>query len=237
MIKASRFLILSALAALALSLTVQSFAQDAPVTIKLWTISGDADAEHKPIFDAIDRYNAAHKDAQVEVTVITNDDFKTQISIAAAAGETPDLFQTWGGGQLQDFIDAGVVRDIPELTGDVEAKFAPASLSPSSFNGKHYAVPLDLAGVFLWTNTTMFKDNNLELPTTWDKFIAACKGFRAAGITPVQLGNKDKWPGAFWLIYLSDRIAATKSSAMPSTVKAASKIRHSLKQARKFRKQ
>jgi len=210
MIKASRFLILSALAAIALSLSIQSFAQDAPVTLKLWTISGDADAEHKPIFDAIDRFNAAHKDVQVEATVITNDDFKTQISIAAAAGETPDLFQTWGGGQLQQFIDAGVVRDIPELTGDVEAKFAPASLSPSTFNGKHYAVPLDLAGVFLWTNTTLFKDNNLELPTTWDNFIAACKGFRAAGITPVQLGNKDKWPGAFWLIYLSDRIGGNQ---------------------------
>jgi raffinose/stachyose/melibiose transport system substrate-binding protein len=202
----SRLPFLGVLATLALGLTIQGFAQDAPKTLSLWTIAGEADAQYVPIQDAIARFNAAHTDVQVEATVITNDDFKTQISIAAAAGETPDMFQTWGGGQLQDFIDAGVVREITELSGETEAKFAPAALSPSTFNGKHYAVPLDLAAVFLWTNTTMFEENNLELPTTWENFIAACKGLSAAGITPVQLGNRDKWPGAFWLIYLTDRI-------------------------------
>jgi raffinose/stachyose/melibiose transport system substrate-binding protein len=31
------------------------------------------------------------------------------------------------------------------------------------------------------------------------------------GITPVQLGNKDKWPGAFWLIYLATRIGGPEA--------------------------
>jgi raffinose/stachyose/melibiose transport system substrate-binding protein len=210
MSKSYRVPFLGILASMALALTLQVAAQDTPVVVTLWTIAGEADPMSAPLYAAIDRFNAAHTDVQVEFTTITNDDFKTQINIAASAGEVPDLFQTWGGGQLQDFIDAGVVRDIPELTGDVEAKFAPASLSPSTFNGKHYAIPTDLAGVFLWTNTTMFEENNLELPTTWENFIAACKGLSAAGITPVQLGNKDKWPGAFWLIYLVDRIGGNE---------------------------
>lgn len=205
----SRLPFLGILATLGLALTIQGFAQDAPTVLSLWTISGEADAQHIPIMDAVARFNAAHTDVQVETTIITNDDFKTQISIAAAAGETPDMFQTWGGGQLQDFIDAGVVREITELSGENEALFAPAALSPSTFDGKHYAVPLDLAAVFLWTNTAIFEENGLELPTTWANFITACETLSAAGITPVQLGNRDKWPGAFWLIYLTDRIGGS----------------------------
>jgi raffinose/stachyose/melibiose transport system substrate-binding protein len=177
-----------------------------PVKIKMWHIATEADPMHPAMKAAIDRYNAAHTDIQIETTEIANDEFKTQLQVAVAGGQVPDVFQTWGGGLLQEYVNSGVVREVAGLTGDIEKKFAGGSLAPSTFGGKHYAVPTNLAGVFLWTNVDLFKENNLALPDTWTNFIAACKGLTAKGITPVQLGNKDKWPGAFWLIYLSTRI-------------------------------
>jgi raffinose/stachyose/melibiose transport system substrate-binding protein len=176
------------------------------VKIRMWSIATPADAMGKVQAAAVENFNKTHTDVQFEVSFITNDDFKTQVSIAASAGQQPDVFQTWGGGQLQDFIKAGVVRDIPELSGDAGAKFSAASLSPATFDGKHYAVPVDMAAVFLWTNVDLLKENSLPMPDTWENFIAICKGLRAKNIIPVQLGNQQKWPGAFWMIYLVDRI-------------------------------
>jgi raffinose/stachyose/melibiose transport system substrate-binding protein len=143
----------------------------------------------------------------VEATQVENQAFKTQIQVAISAGNAPDLFQTWGGGVLQSYVKAGVVREITALSGANAKTFLPAALSPSTFDGKHYAVPADLAAVFLYYNKDLFSQNKVELPTTWTKFLAACAAFKAAGVTPAAVGNKEKWPGMFWMDYLIDRTA------------------------------
>ncbi len=210
--KASRLLAIVVATSLLLAAYGPRSAKAADVVkIKMWHIATEADQMHTSTKGAIDRFNAAHTDVQIEATEIANDDFKTQLQVAVAAGQTPDIFMTWGGGLLQSYVQAGVVQEIKSLSGDAGKKFSAGSLAPSTFDGKHYAVPANVAGVFLWTNVDMFKENSLELPDTWTKFITACKTLSAKGITPVQLGNKDKWPGAFWLIYLATRVGGPEA--------------------------
>jgi raffinose/stachyose/melibiose transport system substrate-binding protein len=180
-------------------------AQDGPVVVTMWHIAVDADPLAPAIEGAIERFNAAHDDIQVEAQAIENDAFKTQLQVAVAAGEQPDIFQTWGGGVLQGYVEGGVVRPIEELSGEAGELFIPGSLAPATFNGEHYAVPANLAGVFLWTNVTMFEEYGLELPSTWDQLMTACQTFSEAGIVPIGLGNVQRWPAAFWLIYLASR--------------------------------
>ena len=43
----------------------------------------------------------------------------------------------------------------------------------------------------LWYNKTVFADNNLEPPTTFDEFFAVADTLKAAGITPLALGDKE----------------------------------------------
>jgi raffinose/stachyose/melibiose transport system substrate-binding protein len=189
-------------------------AKAAPVVITMWHIATEADPMGPLMQATIDRFNKAHEgEIQIEAQSIENDAFKTQLQVAVSAGEQPDIFQTWGGGLLQTYVEQGIVREIKDLSGDAGKKFSAGSLAPATFDGKHYAVPANLAGVFLWTNVDLFKENNIALPDTWTNFIAACKGLKEKGITPVQLGNKDKWPGAFWLIYLATRIGGPEAFA------------------------
>ena len=42
---------------------------------------------------------------------------------------------------------------------------------------------------------------------TWDGFLAGVKKLKAAGITPIALGAKDKWPAHFWWSKLVVRLA------------------------------
>jgi glucose/mannose transport system substrate-binding protein len=45
----------------------------------------------------------------------------------------------------------------------------------------------------LWNNPTILADNGIEVPTDWDSFFAAADKLKAAGITPLALGDIDKW--------------------------------------------
>jgi endo-1,4-beta-xylanase len=181
-------------------------AQSAPVRITLWHIATDLDPFRPVLQQAIDRFNATHPDIQFDAQAISNETFGERLSAALASGDYPDVFQTWGGAQLSELIEGGMVRDIPEMAGPGRDRFVPAGLASSTFDGKHYAIPANLAGIFLWYNDELFQRHGVELPTTWGKFLAACSAFRAAGVVPIALGNRDKWPGALWFNYLAARL-------------------------------
>ncbi len=44
----------------------------------------------------------------------------------------------------------------------------------------------------LWNNAKILADNGIKAPTDWDSFFAAADKLKAAGITPLALGDKDK---------------------------------------------
>jgi len=180
-------------------------AQDDPVVITMWHIATEADSFYSVLPPAIDNFNATHDDVQIEVTVMENDAFKTQIAVAVAAGEQPDIFMTWGGGLLKSYVDAGIVREIPELDTEAGANFIPGGLGPSTFDSKHYAVPANLAGIGLYYNKALFAEADLDAPATWDDLIASCAVFNEMGVAPISLGNVNRWTGSFWFMYLNLR--------------------------------
>jgi endo-1,4-beta-xylanase len=205
--------IILALAAVLLALSGPSFAQSEPTVITMWNIATEGDPFRPVLQGAIDQFNAAHTDVHFDVRSIGNETFKQQLQNAIAGGQPPDVFQTWGGGQLKALADAGIVRAIPELDGEADGRFIPNALATSTFDGAHYAVPANLAGIFLWYNQGLFTQHGVELPTTWDKLITACQQFRSKGITPIAMGNRDEWPGGFWMGYLVMRLQGTETFA------------------------
>ncbi len=176
----------------------------AQTTITMWNIATAGDAFAPVLTPAIEEFNGAQGDFVIDAQAIDNDPFKTQIQIAASAGEQPDVFQTWGGGGLKTFVDSGVVAPIAALGG--ETLFIPGALAPSTFDGQHYAFPMNLAAVMLWTNDALFEEYGVAVPETWDQFLTACQAFSEAGVVPMAMGNADRWPGGHWYAYLVTRL-------------------------------
>ncbi|HEY0828153.1 MAG TPA: extracellular solute-binding protein, partial [Bacilli bacterium] len=54
------------------------------------------------------------------------------------------------------------------------------------------AAAVNVAGVIY--NKQIFADNNLQIPTTWDEFLAVCEQLKTAGATPIYEALKDGWP-------------------------------------------
>jgi endo-1,4-beta-xylanase len=195
---------LALLVSLLLFLPMMVQAQNAPVVISMWHISPPADPFHRVLQGAIDNFNASQSAVRIEARAVENAAYKAQIAQAIANDQQPDIFQTWGGGNLNALVQAGAVRPIAQLKNS--SLFIPAALAPSTFNGEHYAVPANLAGVFLWYNRDLFAQHQVTPPTTWEQLLAACRTFRAANVTPVALGNREQWPGSFWHSYLMLRL-------------------------------
>ncbi len=70
-----------------------------------------------------------------------------------------------------------------------------------------YGIPFDLGMVGFWYNKDLFEQAGINAPpATWEEFLEDVQTLKDAGITPLALGEGDKWPGMFWWAYLALRI-------------------------------
>jgi raffinose/stachyose/melibiose transport system substrate-binding protein len=183
------------------------------VTINWWHIANNDPL--KSIWkDAADEYMASHPNVKVNITVLENEAFKTKLTTTMQGGKVPDIFQSWGGGTLKEQADAGLVQDITDATKDWIGTLNDAAVGLYQVDGKQYGVPYNLGMVGVWYNKALFKKAGIsEPPKTWDDFLADVQKLKSAGITPLAVGEKDKWPGMFWWANLSLRVAGMDAMA------------------------
>ena len=190
----------------------QPAATEAPapekVTITWWHIQVADD--QKALWQQLaDDYMAANPNVTIEITVLENEAFKTKLTTVMQSGDPPDVFQSWGGGTMNEYVNGGLLKDItPDLDeGGWRDTFSPGALGVYSYQGKNYGVPRDMGAVGFWYNKELFTQAGIDSPpATWTELLEDVKKLKAAGITPIALGEGDKWPGAFWWEYLAVRI-------------------------------
>ena len=154
---------------------------------------------------------AEHPNVTIEITVLENEAFKAKITTNMQAGDPPDLFQSWGGGGLLEQVNAGLVADVTDDVAPWIDTLNPAAVGMYQVDGQQYGVPFDLGMVGIWYNEELFAEAGIdEPPATWDELLAAVEDLKAAGTTPIAVGEGDKWPGMFWWAYLALRICGSE---------------------------
>lgn len=183
-----------------------------PVVIRWWHV------EPETAFAAYwqseaDKFMAAHPNVKIEITTMSADDFKTKLATQMAAGDPPDLFHTWDGGTLKPYVDAGMVKDIsPWMKADNNAwqKTFTSAVESCNYSGKYYCATWDVPILGVWYNKALFQQAGItSTPKTWTEFLDAVKKLKAAGITPMAVGAKDRWPAHFIYTYLILRNGGT----------------------------
>ncbi|GAB4436987.1 MAG: ABC transporter substrate-binding protein [Chloroflexi bacterium OHK40] len=157
---------------------------------------------------------AQNPDVSIEITVLENEAFKAKLATAMQSGNPPDIFQSWGGGVLKQYGDAGLVQDLSAALQEDGwgASFSQGPLGLYTFDGATYGVPWNAGMVGFWYNTALFEQAGISAPpTTWTEFLQTVQTLKDAGITPIALGEKDKWPGHFYWVYLATRIGGREA--------------------------
>jgi raffinose/stachyose/melibiose transport system substrate-binding protein len=156
-------------------------------------------------------YEKSHPNVKIEVLPLQNEQFLTKIPVALQSPDPPDLFQQWGGGQMAEQVKAGKVMDLT-TSAKAAIKNIGGSAAGWSYNGKQYGLPYTLGIVGFWYNKALFRQAGITAPPkTMAQFLAAVSKLKAAGITPVSLGAKDRWPSAFWWDYLAVRYCSKQT--------------------------
>ncbi|MFF3495463.1 extracellular solute-binding protein [Streptomyces sp. NPDC002795] len=153
-------------------------------------------------------FEAKNKNVRVKVVSLENDAYKAKITALTSSGKLPDVYHTWGGGVLKQQIDAGLVEDLTDSVKPWIGDLVPASREAYEFDGKTYGIPNDIGAVGFWYNKALFKKAKIEAPpTTWADFLDTVRTLKGAGVTPIALGGKEKWPGMYYWAYLAMRLA------------------------------
>lgn len=187
-------------------------AKSETVTLKFWHLwTTPAESNKVAIDKVLANFSKAYPHIKIEVDAVENETYKTKIKTAIAANEAPDVFFTWGGGFSKPFVEAGKLMDLtPYVNDGTQNRLVGGALTYQTFNGKFYALPFSLWGGVFYCNQELFDKHRVKIPETFNELLAAVKVFKAKGITPMEVGEKDRWPGMFYQNILAIRTAGTK---------------------------
>jgi len=171
-----------------------------PVTLVWWN-NYNVDGPAKTYFQKVaDDFHALHPTVTIQdVGIETNDLQRTRLPAALLAGSGgPDIFASWGGGEMVEQVGSNYLKDVTDQTKDQVANIgAPAAIW--SVDGKQYGLPYQFGVEGFWYNKDLFTQAGISAaPKSLDDLNADIAKLKAKNITPVAVGAGDKWPAAHW---------------------------------------
>lgn len=160
--------------------------------------------------EAVAEYEGTHPDVKIDMHFLENEAFKSKLTTLLQSDAAPDIFYSWGGGVLSDQAKGGVLRNIEDvLTQDTRDMIGAAGISAYTRDGHTHGLAQHVSEVVIWYNKEMFAKADVDPATMgdWEGFLAGVSKLKAAGIAPLALGGKDKWPAMFWWAKIVTRLA------------------------------
>ena len=152
--------------------------------------------------DAVEAFEKENPDIDIEMENVSDEAMKDKLSVMASGEQMPDIFFSWTGERVKRFSRNDLALDLtPYFEEDKEwaESFMPAFLNNATYEGKTYAVPFRSSIMCFVYNKAVFEEKNLEIPKTWDEFIAVCDKLKGTDVTPVAFGNSATWYSSWWI--------------------------------------
>lgn len=172
----------------------------------LWP-AGVSAGQNKIVNQIIDEYQKEHPNVTIKQEVLDNEQYKNKLKVLSASNELPDVGVTWAAGFLKPYVEGNLFAPVDDLLdGELNGKFVSGTTEAYAVNDKTYALPIEFNIAPVYYNKAIFEQFKLEVPQTYEQFQQVVKTLSGNGIAPIALGNKDRWTGSLWYMYLADRI-------------------------------
>jgi raffinose/stachyose/melibiose transport system substrate-binding protein len=166
------------------------------VAITLWVL--EENVESPDIYQQIaEEFMAANPRVEIRVERRANDAYKEALRLAINTSVAPDGYFSWGGIGLGGFYVRA--HGAVPLTAYYEkygwaARFTPAVLAGTFFDGVQYGIPFRVRAMGLYFRKDVFAAAGIdEKPSTYESLLTVCKKLLAAGYTPLGMGGKNGW--------------------------------------------
>jgi raffinose/stachyose/melibiose transport system substrate-binding protein len=175
-----------------------------PVTLTVWDqeVRGGQNEQ-------MERLNAAFQQQYPNVTIERDsrsfDDLATTLRLALSGNDAPDVVQANNGrADMGTFVAAGELLPLGPWARAYgwdqrypESVRQYVSYTPDGKvfgEGEMYGLPQVGEVVGIYYNPAELQRLGIAVPATWEAFEAALAAVKAAGATPLQLGNVEGWP-------------------------------------------
>lgn len=150
-------------------------------TLTMWGRSDDQGF----LPDLVDKFNAAHDDISIDLTLVPAEQVAQKFTAAAAGGTSPDLVAL-DIATVPQYATAGWLRDITDEAKGLSYydQLSPAHLDLATIDDRVYALPFTADVSVLYYNKDLFEKAGLDpesAPTTWDEIRADAKAIAALG--------------------------------------------------------
>ena len=188
-------------------LILLSFSTAKADTIKWLHLFGEDDNSYPNMVKAAKEFEEKTGHTVV-LQYLENESFKAKLPTMLQSDDRPDIFYSWGGGVMYDQAKAGILRDISRVFPDSYLETVSAAAADAfTYEGQRVGLPKQVAQVAWWYNKNLISQAGVDVSKIqmWDDLLSAVKQIKDAGITPICMGGKDKWPVHFIWTHLHIR--------------------------------
>ena len=137
-------------------------------------------------------YKKIVPDVTIKFQPINPPEYNAVLRTQLDSGIGPDLMYARSYATGLDLFNAGYFADCSDIPGIKD--YTAANLAPwQTADGKMFAVPFAAVSHAVYYNKGIFAKENLQVPKTWDEFIAVCEALKSKGHTPLANGVADEW--------------------------------------------
>ena len=135
-----------------------------------------------------------------KATVTPAQDLAQQLGQAFAGSSPPDVFYV-DAARLADYASVGALLPYGDKVADAN-DFYPNLRKAFTYQNKLYCIPKDSSTIAMEINTDLWTKAGLttaDVPTSWDQLTAVAQKLKAAGVTPIAIGDTRDRIGAFMI--------------------------------------
>lgn len=175
-----------------------------PVVLNLFFYKQEIKKEMEEMTDLFSR---SHPDIKIELEMVPNDS-QTVLKTKMQKGEAPDIIQLQSYANVFEFAKSGWLLDI--TNEPVMKKVADGAKNAVTYNGRMYALPMDMAGIGIIYNMDIFKKYKLKAPRNFKELVKVCSTLKKKGITPFAGLFKANWSLGHYITMVHSSLAGKK---------------------------
>jgi raffinose/stachyose/melibiose transport system substrate-binding protein len=141
--------------------------------------------------EIVPAYEETNENVTVEVVRLGGDDYWAALRTVLASGDVHDLFAVQAGAMLYDFIDAGHLEPIDDLT--VLEDYADTILDTARYEGQLWGMPPATNAMGVVYNMDIAEELGLTVPRTVSEMEAVVEQVKDAGYLPFAGYYNDVW--------------------------------------------
>ncbi len=146
----------------------------------------------------ISEYEGEHPGVKIKFVPQSTDTLIGAFTTAAQTKTGPDIATQWATIPVLSQVWSGAVAPLSDYVPEAD-RANWIGTQENTDRGKLYAMPMYVIGIPMAYNKDLFKKAGIaNPPTTYDELLNACSALRKVGVTPIGMGNKDGYFGAWF---------------------------------------